>query len=78
MFPQNAKGVRRIQEPLPWIKYKVYSTELGYIPKILQNAIFGLLLFTPRLRKKVHNRAGYSSLFCEAWTKNQVAQNIAF
>jgi Kef-type K+ transport system membrane component KefB len=40
-----------------------------YIPKILQNAIFGLLLFTPRLRKKVHNSAGYSSLFCEAWTK---------
>ena len=34
-----------------------------YIPLLLQNAIFGLLLFAIGGSKKVHNRAGYSSLF---------------
>ncbi len=35
----------------------------GYIPKILQNAIFVLSLFAIAASEKVRNRTGYSSLF---------------
>jgi hypothetical protein len=43
--------------------------ELPYIPKILQNAIFVLLLFALSVLKKTLNRAGYYSFFSKQTTQ---------
>ncbi len=40
-----------------------------YIPVILQNAIFTLLIFSPKEFLKTHNRMGYSSFLKSAFSK---------
>ena len=48
------------------------------IPVILQNAIFSLLLFSPKLLLKTPNRMDYYSPLKEAWTKKSRRPNYAF
>lgn len=42
---------------------------MDYIPELFQNAIFGLLLFSPKPFLKIRNRAGYYSPLKMVWTK---------
>ena len=61
ILPARAIALQGARKKLRIVKLSC-KIGAGYIPKILQNAIFGLLLFPPRICLKTRNRASYYSL----------------